>query len=321
MTRSRRRSRSHAFASRRWMVSVLLVLGLALAPSAWADPAPLRILLTNDDGYTSPGIRAMQAALVAAGHDVTIVAPLSEQSGKGGSLNTGVGTFVDVIEQSPGVWSVASSPADAVRAALGAVMAGNPPDLIVSGANFGQNLGQTGSVASGTVNAALQGLHSGIPAIAVSVGIDFSEVRATPIPFPSTFAAFAPASELTARLIRRLQQTAAQGPHGSEILPRRTMLNVNVPVPYGQVKGVRFVRLATRSDFEIVWQDVRGVIPSGGGPVLINVDIAQDRDPIVDSDTNAHRDGYISISTLDGDMTAGVLARLFTQLRLHELAP
>jgi hypothetical protein len=92
-------------------------------------------------------------------------------------------------------------------------------------------------------------------------------------------------------------------------------------VPYGSIEGVKFVRLGTRSDFEIVWQDVRGVIPSGGGPVLINVDIARDPDPIVDSDTNAHRDGYISISTLSGDMTASVLPRLFTQLRLHGLAP
>jgi len=313
MNRSRRRARP----ARSWIVSVGLLVVFFAPLHVWAGSGPLHILLTNDDGYDSPGIQAMGAALEAAGHRVTIVARLTEQSGKGGSLNTNVGSFVDVIEQSPGVWSVDSTPTDAVRAALGAVLVDDPPDLLVSGSNFGQNLGQTGSTASGTVNAALQGLFSGLPAIAVSVGIDIREARDTPIPFPSTFAAFEPAGEFTVRLIERLQRSAPRG----ELLPDRTMLNVNIPVPYEAIRGVQFVRLASRSSLEFVWQDVRGVIPSGGGPVLINIDFATEPDPVPRNDTDAFREGFITVTAMDGDMTAGLLRQILTQLRLHDIAP
>ncbi len=297
---------------RLWILIPLGVLVLSVGSGSRADDSdsdsrpdrgqagPLAVLLTNDDGFDSPGIRAMRGALLAAGHDVTIVAPLDQQSGKGGSLDTDVGGFVDVIEQEPKIWSVASTPSDSVRAALGAVLADSPPDLIVSGSNFGQNLGQTGTAASGTIGAALAGLFADIPAIAVSVGLDFAEAGETPIPFPSTLAAFGPTAEFTVRLIEQLQRTARDG----ELLPERTILNVNVPVPFDSVKGVEITRLARSADFDFVWRDVSGVIPTGGGPVLIDVEVAQGPDPAKDSDTNAYLQDFISISLLDGDMSA-----------------
>lgn len=301
-------------------VSVLVAF---VAPAALAtgggggQPGPLNILLTNDDGWDSPGIQILRGTLLAHGHNVTIVAPLDQQSGKGGAINTDVGGTVDVLEQAPGVWSVDSTPSDAVRVGLSAVLADDPPDLIVSGMNFGQNLAQTGTQASGTVNAALAGLHAGIPAIAVSVGLDFSEARETPIPFPSTFAAFGPAADFTARLIERLQVSARRG----DLLPYRTMLNVNVPVPYDEIVGVRNTALAQDGNFKFVYQDLFGAIAAGGGPVLLNVEFPPGPDPVRNSDTDAYRDGMISVGLLNGDMSAPVVQRFFTALRVHGIQP
>jgi 5'/3'-nucleotidase SurE len=302
----------------------LIALTLVFAaPPALATgggtPEPLRILLTNDDGWDAPGIQALRGALLGAGHDVLLVAPLEGQSGKGGALNTGVGEFVEVIEQAPGQWSVDSTPSDAIRAALGAILPGlglDPPDLIISGCNFGQNLAQTGTAASGTIGAALQGLFSDLPAVACSVGLDFAEFGSEPIPFPSTFAAFGPASDFMVRLVARLQRSR----HG-DILPRRTALNVNFPVPYDDIEGVKVVPLARGGDFEFVWQDVQGVIPSGGGGVLINIATATEPDPVRKSDTNAYLDGFITITPIDGDMTSNRLIQRFTKFRLHGLRP
>ncbi|MDX1650699.1 MAG: 5'/3'-nucleotidase SurE, partial [Myxococcota bacterium] len=149
-----------------------LLVGLALlvllAPSAAAGA--LRILVTNDDGVGSPGIRALRTALADAGHHVVVVAPRTNQSGKGASLRTDVGGAAALQQPEPGVWSVDGTPADAVRAALDAVLADAAPDLVVSGLNFGPNLGRPGAVGSGTVGAALTAVHRGVPALATSVG-------------------------------------------------------------------------------------------------------------------------------------------------------
>jgi 5'/3'-nucleotidase SurE len=128
-------------------------------------PSPLRILLTDDDGYRAGGIRAVRAALVRAGYDVTTVAPDGNRSGSGAETS-GKRTLQDTGD--PGVRSVAGTPADAVLAGLAALRAaGRPPDLVVSGTNLGRNTGP-GITESGTVGAAVTAAHAGLPAIAVS---------------------------------------------------------------------------------------------------------------------------------------------------------
>ena len=101
--------------------------------------------------------------------------PQRQSERHGGSITTPFDsveeTYRNVIMEEPGVWSVEGTPADSVRAALGAVMAANPPDLIVSGANFAENTGNPAASISGTIHAAITGANYGIPAIAVSVGI------------------------------------------------------------------------------------------------------------------------------------------------------
>lgn len=296
---------------------LLLALVLLLVPASAPGAPPLRILLTNDDGVESPGIRALHAALEKAGHDVVVVAPRRNQSGKGSSLRTDVGSFVDLRELAPGVWAVESTPADAVRAALGAVLADGPPDLVISGLNFGANLGRPGSLASGTVGAALQALHAGIPAIAASVGLDVSEAQASPVRFPSTGAAFEPAAGFVVRLVDRLVRGPGPGPAG--LLPEGILLNVNFPVPYEAIEGVEVTRLAPQADLAIVWRDVRGAVAQGGGPVRIDLAMPGPQPP--GTDTHAHHARRISITPLDGDMTARPALPLLLGVRLGGLEP
>ncbi|MCD2197785.1 5'/3'-nucleotidase SurE [Actinomycetospora endophytica] len=128
-------------------------------------PAPLRILLTDDDGYSAGGIRAVRAALTRAGYDVSTVAPDGNRSGSGAETS-GKQTLHNTDD--PGVRTVTGTPADAVIAGLAALRAaGRPPDLVVSGTNLGRNTG-SGITESGTVGAAVTAAHAGLPAIAVS---------------------------------------------------------------------------------------------------------------------------------------------------------
>ena len=196
---------------------------------------PLRILLTNDDGYDSPGIKIVHESLLAAGHDVTLVAPLSNQSGSGARVTTN--GSLDFKEQSKGVWSVDGSPADSVLVALLHILKDKSPDIVISGANFGPNLGYARS--SGTVGAAIMAMYVGLPAIAISVGVDPSEYGAEPIPFPSTLRAFDGAAGLTLKLIDDLQEARIDN---GRLLPEHTILNVNYPAAYpDEINGVRVV--------------------------------------------------------------------------------
>ena len=137
------------------LLALCLLPALALAKGGGGGE-PLRILLTNDDGVDAEGITALRTALLAAGFEVVVVAPATQQSGKGGSINTGVFDFnvgegtMMLTNLGDAVWSLAGTPADSVKAGLDIVMADDPPDLVVSGLNEGQNLGKPGSNASDT---------------------------------------------------------------------------------------------------------------------------------------------------------------------------
>ena len=126
---------------------------------ALAVEKPLSILLTNDDGYDAPGISAMWRSLVDAGYLVTIVAPASQQSGSSVRTTSGPITLEKSGER---IWAVGGSPADAVLVGLEYLLRDEPPDLVVSGSNFGQNIGQSVNM-SGTVGAAIKAMQRGFP--------------------------------------------------------------------------------------------------------------------------------------------------------------
>jgi 5'-nucleotidase len=135
-------------------------------------PAPetLEILLTNDDGYAAPGIDAIAGALMAEPNvEVTIVAPAANQSGTGDQTTPGTLTTQSVTTASGiAATAVAGYPADTVIVALDELDL--EPDLVVSGINFGQNIGPSVDI-SGTVGAAKEAVRRGIPALAVSQGL------------------------------------------------------------------------------------------------------------------------------------------------------
>ncbi|MEN6481003.1 MAG: 5'/3'-nucleotidase SurE [Anaerolineaceae bacterium] len=131
----------------------------------------VNILLTNDDGIDSPGLWAAAEALSALGY-VTIAAPRDQCSGMGRSTPTHSDGIIKPIPltingQEWTVYSVGGSPAQCIQHALLEIMSA-PPALIVSGINYGENLG-TGITISGTIGAALEGAEHGIPALAVSL--------------------------------------------------------------------------------------------------------------------------------------------------------
>jgi 5'/3'-nucleotidase SurE len=278
---------------------------------------------------------------------VTLVAPATDQSGRGGSINPGAlnptaaMSLTRVASDACGVqYSLAApttpgtyggTPLDSIRAGLTVVLAGNPPDLIVTGLNRGQNLGQPTSNTSGTVGAALGGVFAGIPAIAGSVGINFSEASTG---FPSTLAAYPLAADFMVRLIDKME--SAPGP---DLLPKGVgMLNVNFPVPYASIHDVVVTRLGAQTDLDLPLFDRNAGFPplvpgnaalpscatlTDGQACSVGVGLVflPGPDPVIFADTDAYRAGKIGITAMDGDMTAqgqGIAGLFF---RLHGLAP
>jgi len=132
---------------------------------------PIKVLVTNDDGYASDGIDAVVEGLRGVeGVEVTVVAPLENQSGKGGTVTGGTLTATDVTTKSGyPAKAVAGTPADSIIWALDQKGIDVTPDLVISGINAGQNMGSAVGI-SGTVGAARAAVARGIPALAASQG-------------------------------------------------------------------------------------------------------------------------------------------------------
>jgi 5'/3'-nucleotidase len=153
-----------------------LALCTAVTSSAGGSNKPstsLSILVTNDDGVTAPGINATVQALTALPHTkVIVVAPLTNQSGTGAKVTDGALTASSAVTASgyPAM-AVAGYPADTIIWAIDDHGISQRPDLVVSGINLGENVGPFAAL-SGTVGAAQTALARGIPALAVSQGVD-----------------------------------------------------------------------------------------------------------------------------------------------------
>ncbi|PSQ56031.1 5'/3'-nucleotidase SurE [Halobacteriales archaeon SW_8_68_21] len=170
------------------------------------------ILLTNDDGIDAVGLRALADAL-SADHDVTVVAPATNQSGVGGARSWWE-TTVEYAETDRG-YAVEGTPADCV--AVADVALGLAPDVVVSGCNHGPNIGAHILGQSGTVGAAMEASFLGTPAVAVSL-YDRGNL---PVPPTLDNDDFAVAGEVVADLLDRIDDGVL--PFGADVL------NVNVP--------------------------------------------------------------------------------------------
>ncbi len=233
-----------------------------------------RILVTNDDGVHSDGIHALAVALASLG-EVTIVAPHVEASAIGHALTLRRPLRMERLRDR--VYEVDGTPTDCVNIAVTQVYpAGSAPDLVVSGINKGYNLGDDVTY-SGTVSGALEGSLLGIPSIAVSL----ARTRST--------YDFAPAAAAAATIA----SMALRG----EMISARTFLNINVPT--GKPKGFRLTVQAKRNHITIV--DPR-TDPRGQAYYWIE-EGENDWEPHDRSDYQAVRDGYISVTPLQPDMT------------------
>ena len=232
----------------------------------------MRILISNDDGYLAPGINALADALASVA-DIVVVAPDSNRSGASNSLS--LDRPLSVNRAANGFYFVNGTPTDCVHIALTGML-DYRPDLIVSGINNGQNMGDD-TLYSGTVAAATEGFLFGIPAIA------FSQVE---YGWGNIDAAARVARDL---VMRRFDE-----------LPSPYLLNVNIPnLPYEQLTTVTATRLGRRHQAEPV---IRAQDPRGREIFWIGPPGAC-RDAGEGTDFHATSQGQVSITPLQVDLT------------------
>ena len=174
------------------------------------------ILVTNDDGIDSPGIRALADGLEAVGN-VTVVAPKNNKSATGRAMSSEVG-----VEERDLGYAIDGTPSDCVVAGLEAL--GPYPDIVVAGINEGANLGMYVLGRSGTVSAAVEAAFFGVPSIATSLFLtseDFGE--------PTEVADYETAVDATTYLVEHALE--------ARVFEQADYLNVNAPHPGADATG------------------------------------------------------------------------------------
>lgn len=241
----------------------------------------MKILLTNDDGVHARGLEALERIARTLSNDITIVAPLEEQSGKGRSLS--LTDPVRLRRFGDRKFAVTGTPTDAVMMALAEIMRDDKPDLILSGVNRGANLGEDVSY-SGTVSAAMEGALAGIRSIALSQR--YADLA------PGNRVSYDTAEAWGERVLRPLLD-AAWAP--------RTLMNVNFPpVSADEVVGIKPVHQGLR-DYGRLKLDKR-TDPRGFPYYWFGLGRIP-HTPVADTDLEAIEQGYITVTPLHLDMT------------------
>jgi 5'-nucleotidase len=255
-------------------------------------PSPL-ILLTNDDGIKSPGLRAVARAVADLG-ELLIVAPREQQTSMGRSFH-GTGTARAMVyavnRRRVQAFAVPTSPAVAVRHAI-LLIAGRAPSFAISGINYGVNIG-SGITISGTVGAALESAALGIPAIAVSLDTEEKYHRSHSMAVDFTIAA---------RFARQFAECVLQFgmPKGVDVI------NINVPSGASVKTPWRWTRVSRQTYFQSVIVQTRAGRRFGGYGRVVKPEEAEP-----DSDIYAlFRDRLVSVSPLTIDLTARVRKRV-----------
>lgn len=254
----------------------------------------MKLLISNDDGIFSLGVRTLANTLAEAGHDVTVVCPDRERSATGHGLTLHDPIRAERVESifhsAIKAWSCSGTPSDCVKLALGALI-DEPLDLVLSGINHGSNLG-TDILYSGTVSAAMEGVIEGIPSIAFSLASHTSHE-------------FQAAAMFAQRLITQI----AKHP-----LPEVMLLNVNVPpVKPEEIAGVVITRQGIRRYFDTF---EKRIDPRGKTYYWLAGEVLEDVEqpahlhlpPDIPTDVQAIRDKYITVTPLQYNLTdtAGV---------------
>lgn len=236
-------------------------------------PKGMKILLSNDDGYNAPGLKALADALADLA-DITVVAPDRNRSGASNSLT--LEYPIRAHHTDNGFISVDGTPTDCVHLAITGLLS-DEPDMVIAGVNAGANMGDD-VLYSGTVAAATEGRFLGLPAMAVSINSHQPGY-------------FETAARVSAVLVGELQKRP---------LATDTIINVNVPdIPFDQIKGYRVTRLGHRHKAEPV---VKSEDPRGR-PIYWVGPAGAEQDAGPGTDFHAVREGYVSITPLQVDLT------------------
>jgi 5'/3'-nucleotidase len=233
----------------------------------------MRILLSNDDGYFSPGITLLAEVLSALG-EVTVVAPERDRSGSSNSLT--LDRPLTVRRAQGRVHFVNGTPTDCVHIAVTGLLK-ELPDIVISGINHGANMGDD-TIYSGTVAAATEGFLLGIPSIAISLAAEGGGHLRT-------------AARVAVELVTRFKQR----PFGQPVL-----LNVNVPdVEHDLLRGMQITRLGKRHKAESV---VKSKTPRGETVYWIGAAGAAE-DAGEGTDFHAIANNRVSLTPLQVDLT------------------
>lgn len=231
-----------------------------------------RILITNDDGYHSEGIEALEQAMRLIG-DVYVVAPESEQSGASHSLTLARPLRIRQLDERH--WTVDGTPTDCVTIALNKILPAElRPDICVSGINHGANLGDDASY-SGTVAGAMEATILGVP------GVAFSLVSTRSIDFTDSVAI---AKQVVVRSL-------------AEGLPELTLLNVNVPT--GTPRGIRVTKQGFKSARPVISEQ----IDPRGKPYYWIGEVREGFRAEGGTDFEAIDEGFVSVTPMRADLT------------------
>jgi len=238
------------------------------------------ILVTNDDGITAPGIRALIEVMTGIG-TVVVVAPDSPQSGMGHAITINSTLEVTAIKVSDGPqkeYQCSGTPADCVKLAINELM-GKKPDLCVSGINHGSNA-SINVIYSGTMSAAIEAGIEGVPAIGFSL-LDYD--------WDADFESLKP-------YVKTITENTLKNK-----LPKDVVLNVNFPKrPKGEIQGIKICRQAKAHWVE---KFDKRKSPMGRDYYWLTGEfINEDRGE--DTDEAALEEGYISIVPTQFDLTA-----------------
>ncbi len=268
------------------ILALLLAFSVITPCVASNGSGSLDILLTNDDGWDAVGIQTLKEALEAAGHNVTLVAPDSNLSGSSTSVTF---DLITVTQHDSNEYHADATPATCVFLGLTAILE-EPPDLVVSGTNWGSNAGLFTPM-SGTVGAATAAILSGVPSMAVSTAV--ADGMDPEIHFQNV-------AEFAVRLIGHLQSKPGSLAAADGLLPAGVGLKVGYPpLAPEDVKGVKLSVQGKGAPATLVYIEIAPglFIPHGDPPPEV--------EEVKDADITGLQDGFITIVPIDGDYPAG----------------
>ena len=231
----------------------------------------MRILISNDDGYQAKGIKQLTKSLSEIA-EIIVVAPSDNKSAASSSLT--LGRPLKPIQIEKNIYAIDATPTDCVHLALCGFIK-ESIDLVVTGINFGANLGDD-TIYSGTVAGAIEGRFLGLPSIAISLASWEGNH-------------FETAGEIAKRLVTQI--------HNSQ-LTSSTIINVNVPdIPLSEIKGFKSTRLGSRHKSEPSVKDTTDSTLYWIG------ENGKEADNLEGTDFNAISNNYVSVTPLQIDTT------------------